>query len=134
MLKAVNLTTTIEFQSPRDPEKGTDQATKFTLGAIPSRIYTTLKDKATSFTQEEGVMGVRADYRPHAIAYDIVRHGLKNVENFPANFTTQEVRIGNSVHNVVHEDFMQTLDIDTIRELSEAIRGLCEFEVEEIKN
>lgn len=136
MLKAVNLSKTIDYQSPRDPAKGTPEATTFKLGAIPSRVYTQLKDKGTSFTQDsENPDSVKAAFSPNKIARDIVRFGLKGFDNFDElEFKTQKEKVGPALFDVVHDDVMDRLDIDTIRELSEEIKRLCEFDGEEIKN
>lgn len=136
MLKALNLSKIVEFESDRDPDKGTENATKFKIGAIPSRVYAQLKDKASSFTPDgEGGDGLKAEFKPNMIAFETVKYGLKGIENFDGvEFKTQEVRIANTVIHAVHDDVMAALDIEIIRELSLAIRKICEFEDEEIKN
>lgn len=134
-LKALNLTQIIEFQSPRDPDKGTDQATKFKIAAIPSRIYVTLKDKAASFVPDQNSPdGVKAEFNGNLIAYEIVRWGLKGVENFPVEYKTRKEKLGPYSYDVVDDDFMSALDIETIRELHEAIDKLCTISEETVKN
>lgn len=135
MLKALNLSTVIEYQSDRDPAKGTPEATVFKLGAIPSRVYTALKDKATNFTQEGGAGDIKASFNPNLIARDVVRFGLKGFENYDGlEFKTQKEKVGPGLYDVLHDDVIDKIDIDTIRELSEEIRKLCEFDLDEVKN
>ena len=135
MLKIVDLTTTVEFESARDPDKGTDKATKFKLGAIPSRVYAALKDKATKWTQNPNSSdGVSAEFRPNLIGRDIVRFGVKGIENYPVKFATQKESIGSKEFDVLADAVIDAMDIDTIRELSTEIQKLCEFNEEEVKN
>lgn len=134
-LKALNLTQVAVFESPRDPDKGTDNATKFKIGAIPSRIYAGLKDKAASFKPDpDAPDGMKAEFNGNLIAYDTVRFGLKGVENYGAEFKTQKEKVGHYLYDVAHDDFMASLDIETIRELKAAIDDLCSIDGETEKN
>lgn len=135
MLKALDLTKIVVFESPRDPDKGTDKATKFKISAIPARVYSQIKDKATKYTQDENNPdGIKAEFKPHEVAYDIVKFGLKGIENYNVEFKTQKERIGSMLYEVAHEEVMAGFDIDTIRELHEAIKNICEFDAETEKN
>lgn len=126
-MKALNLTQTIKFSSPRDPDK--ENPTLFILGAIPSRVYAILKDKAASFTPDPNSPdGMRAEFNGNLIAYDIVRWGLKGVENYELEYQTQKEKVGSYQYDVVHDDFMKSLELETIREISEAVNKLCEIE------
>lgn len=140
-LKALNLTKVIHFQSPRDPDKGGENATTFKISAIPARIYSQIKDKATKYSQDpQNPEGVTAEYLPHTIAFDVVRFGLKGMDNYvddegkPVDWKTEKAQIGNYRYDVVHHDVISKFDIETIRELHEAITKICEFGPETIKN
>ncbi len=135
MLKAIDLTTIIDFESDSDPDKGTDKATKFKLGGIPSRIYAQLKDKATRWAQDkENPDSVKAEFRHNDIARDIVRFGVKGFSNYSLNFKTQPEKFGDKEYQAVADDIMDSMDINLIRELSAEIRKLSEFNEAEIKN
>lgn len=141
MLKALDLSKTIIFESPRDPAKGTEEATKFTIGAIPSRVYAALKDSATTYRQDPNNQDdIKVDFRPNDIAKDMVRHGLKGIQNFCTDsgsvveFKTKKTRIGNSEYDVLADEVLDVIDLDTIREIAQAIREICEVDAKTEKN
>lgn len=138
MLKALNLTKMVEFESPRDPAKGTPDATKFKISAIPTRIYAKLKDRSASFSPDEkDPDGMKADFHGNSLAFETVRWGLKGVENYDPDapaFKFQKEKVGPYMYDVVHDDFMAALDIQTIRELKSAIDSLCSVDEETEKN
>jgi len=135
MLKALDLSKTISHESELDEAKGTENASRFTLGGIHSRVYMVIKDRATKFAQDAtGDMSV--SFSGNAVAYELVKFGLRDVQNFENNtpFKREKIRIGNTDCEVVTDEYMATLDPDLIRELSEQITKLCEFSKDEAKN
>lgn len=141
MLTAMSLSKITEFQSPRDPDFGNPNATTFKLAAIPSRIYTALKDDAARFiTDASADGGMRTDFKPNMQSLEIVRFGLKgiqnlcDVDNVPVEFKTQKYRFNGAFYDVLHEDVLALLDIDTVRELATEIRKLCELDPAQAKN
>jgi hypothetical protein len=141
MIKALDLSKTIVFESPRDTAKGTEDATKFIIGAIPSRVYAALKDSATTYRQDPNNQDdIKVDFRPNDIAKDMVRYGLKGIQNFctasgaVVTFKTTKARVGNSEYDVLADEVLDVIDLDTIREIAQAIREICEVDVNTEKN
>lgn len=135
MLKALDLTALISFESPRDPAKGTDEATKFQLGAIPSRVYTALKDRSATFKADPTDQSDVLLFHGNTAARDYVKYGLKGFTNYDnIAFKTVKERIGGKEYDVVADEILEAMDVDTIRELSIEIRKLSDIEKEEIKN
>lgn len=141
MLQALNLTKTIEHQSDRDPAKGTENATVFVLGALSSRVASTLRDKSTRFSGDVGkVDGVITELRMNETAFELVRFGLKGFRNYQAadgtmlEFKTEEVQVGGTIMKVVAKEIMDAIDLETIRELAEVVGKVSGFEEAEVKN
>lgn len=141
MLQALNLTKTVEYQSDRDPAKGTDDATVFIIGAISSRVASTLRDKSTrfsgDFTQADNM---QAEMRMNETAFELVRFGLRGFRNYQnadgglLEFKTEDYQAGNAVLKIVAKDVMDVIDLETIRELAAQISRISGFEDDEVKN
>jgi len=135
MLYALNLTKFIEFESPRDPAKGTAEATKFKLGAIPSRIYTMLKDRAATFKADPNDQSDVLVFHGNTAARDYVKYGLKGFENYGnLEFKTVQERIAGKNYDVVADDVLEAIDVETIRELSDQVKQLSDLDGEAVKN
>ena len=134
MMKVLDLTKTIVHTSKRDPDYGKPGETKFTLGAIPSRIYTLLKDKATMYADLQSNDGGKVQLRNNSLARDCVKYGLKSIENFPVEVKFDKEHMGDKEYRVVAEETLDVFDIDLIRELHAEIEKLNEFTEEEAKN
>lgn len=135
MMKVIDLTATKDYSSERDPDFGTAKATVFVLGAIPSRIYTLLKDQATVFSADnENPDGAKVQFRNNSFARAVIKYALKDVKNFPVPFKREQTRVGDKEYTVVADEFLDVLDIDTIRELHAEAEKLNEFSKDEEKN
>lgn len=131
MIKAINLSDTVQFQSEHDPDKGNPGATVFVLAPIAARINAVLKDRATQFRSDAtGGGGLQADFRPNDIALDTVRHGLKGLSNFmgnknvPLEYATQDQVIGAVTYKVVADSILDVIPLAVMRELSGEINKL----------
>jgi len=140
MLQAINLAKTIEYQSDRDPAKGTENATVFVLGALSSRVASTIRDKSTRFSGDLGkVEGMTTELRMNETAFELVRFGLRGFRNYQAadgtlvEFKTEEVQIGTTIMKVVAKEIMDVIDLETIRELAEAVGKVSGFEEADTK-
>lgn len=141
MLQALNLAKTIEFQSDRDPAKGTDQATVFTIGALSSRVASMLRDKSTRFSGDLGkAEGMMTEIRMNETAFELVRFGLRGLRNYQAadgtliEFKTEDYQLGNTTCKVVAKEIMEVIDLETIRELAEQVGKVSGFEDDAVKN
>lgn len=138
-IKVINLTDTLEYESQFDTAKGTDSATVFSLVPLPNRINAVLKDRATKFTSSAGG-GMVADFRANDVALDIVRFGLKGIKRLedakgkPVKFHTQEYNFNGTQYPVVHDDLLDVIPLDVLRELSAQINSMSVVPEQEEKN
>ena len=121
-MRGINLSETKEYYS--DDDKSAIK-TKWTYGAIDSEIYSMLGDGSRN---------------PIRIAFDAVRFGLKNFENFKdaqgneVAFSTISITIGTTTYKIVSPNIMKIIPPQLINDLGEEILKMSRLNEEEIKN
>ena len=123
----LTLAGTSVFESATDPDKGTPQATRFTLGTVDMNVMSTVLDKALVFRQSEP--GDQAtQVRQNEVNIDLVRHGLRGWERFldakgnEIEFKTVKARVAGKAYDVVSDDSLAVLGLQLIAELANEIR------------
>lgn len=139
MFKAINLTKTIDYKSNLDPNKETDEAVVFTLGAVDSRTMSAIMDKniETRIDKEGDTM-----YKPNQMttAYMLVRFGLKGFKNWKdhdnsdVKFETESANVFGKNYKLVKESIISAFPPELITELSGEIYGFNSLEDEDVKN
>ncbi len=135
-MKILDLVTTVPFESPRDPDKGTPKASKFLLGAIPSRVYTFLKDNATNYRQQskDGGESLSLEFMTQQYNRNLVAFGLKGFENYDTEWETQKERIGSALYERVSDKIMDAMELELIAEIAGRVSELCEVNGQDAKN
>lgn len=140
-LKLLNLTRTVEFESQYDEAKGTPDAVKFVIGAIPTGSYNHIVDSNTKTIREDGE--VYQNTRAISMTMDMIRFGLKDIINIDKMDTggdpltklpTENIRVGSKNVRVVAQEFLDMLPIELMVELADAIAEMNTVKEEERKN
>ncbi len=139
MFKAINLTKTTEYTSYLDPNKDTDDAVVFTLGAVDTRTMSSIIDKnIENKTTKEGEM----IFKPNQMttSYLLVRFGLKGLKNWKnyddsvIEFKTETVNMFGRTYKLVSEDIISAFPSELITELAGEIYNLNNLTDEDLKN
>lgn len=141
-IKAINLSKVIEHVLSFDDEAGTDKATKFTIGALDARVFSVIKDKATSlpvsaFTNPEGAM---ASLNMNQTNFEVVVFGLRGWNNFlddngnQVQFRTVNTNLGGKLYLTADPDQVALLPDEAISELASKIMDFNAPTEEERKN
>lgn len=137
--KAINLTKTVEHQSELDPNKGTDKAVIFTLGAIDTRTFSSIFDKQIeSKTNKEGEIIIKPNQL--TAAYQFVKFGLKGLQNWlddkdsPIEFKTERVNVFGKSYTLVTDSILEGFPSELITELAEAIIDINNLSESDVKN
>lgn len=135
-IKAVNLAKTKQYESDFDDDKGTEQATKWLIGAIDTRLLSLIKDKSTAIPMSVfgGGGDGMASLRINEMNFDVVCYGLKAVSNFETTYTTTERVIGGKKYVIADPDFVATIPDYIIDELATAILEINTITETERKN
>ncbi len=129
-IRGLNLGQTWDYQSDKDPDKGTSEATTFVLRTLDSRVMGYLRD---------GVAKVFVDHnKPDDMAetqinmqemnFQTGQFGIDSWTNLidtdgsPIEFRTVSKRLGGKEYKIVATDVMCRLPIAVISELAEEIR------------
>lgn len=141
-IKALNLVKTKEIELSFDDAIGTDAATKFTIGALDTRVFSIIKDKATAlpvsaFSNPEGAM---ASLNMNQTNFDIAVFGLRGWKNLKNDFdediafrTTTTVMGGKS-YITADPELVMTLPEDAIAEIATAVMDFNALSEEDRKN
>jgi hypothetical protein len=136
--KALNLTRTKTYESNLDPEKGTENATKFVLGALDTRLMTALADK--SFEVVNTADGDQVNKSNQlTIAYNMVRFGLKGWTNYadedgnPLEFKSGTANIGGKTYPCVQDDLLARLPLELVMELAGEVQSVNRVDEDEAK-
>lgn len=146
----INLEATRKFTPSTDPDKGTDKATVFEYGTLPSGLVGHIMDSIMEFSQsimetkkegkeEKGKTTVHIPLNRSALLF--TKYGLRGWSNFPdekgnaIKFETVSEHIsGIGAVQVVKEELLNRIPFEIIRELAEKINGDNEVGKEEEKN
>lgn len=141
-IRAINLTKTLDHQLSFDEDAGTDAATTFTLGALDSRVFSVIKDKATAlpvsaFSNPDGAM---ASLNMNQTNFDIVVFGLKGWKNLRDDedkqivYKTVHTVLGGRTYITVDPELIAILPDEVIAELANKIMDFNVPSEEERKN
>lgn len=141
-IKAINLTKTKSHELSFDPAIGTEDATKFTIGALDGRVFAVLKDRATAlpvsaFTNPEGAM---AALNMNQTNFDIVVYGLRGWLNFQDDsgadvpFRTVTTNLAGKQYITADPELVRLLPEEALSELANEIMDMNAFTEEERKN
>lgn len=142
-IKGLTLDTTRDFVSDYDDAKGTPDETVFVIGALDSRIFGILRDRATSISVDPSRPDdtIETNINANEVAFQTVQYGLKGWRNFKDEKgsdivykSTKKHHGSGRAYDVVDPDLVSQLPAEVISELAEAIRDFNEVTEEEAKN
>lgn len=117
-IKALNLKQTKVVELDSDENKGSAEATKFTIGALGTQAMMAIASSTMSGNQDMEM----------AMAYNAVRLGLRNVEGLldengkEVKFTTEKAAInGFTFHKAASAEFLEVMPVQAISELAAEI-------------
>jgi hypothetical protein len=141
MINGIDVYEEKRYVSKYDPDKS--HPTVFVLGLINLKVCHSIVDEASQFEvnsekpEEKGKLSLRWNQ----MNYELVRFGLKGVENFndprtnqPVKFETISVTRRGKNYNVVTENVLEMIPPVVITELAEQLRSMTHLLEEEAKN
>lgn len=134
-IRGLTLSSTFEYQSDADPDKGTPNATVFVLGPLDVFVSTHLFDGAMEVGPDQQVQ-----FRSNAANLDAVRFGLKGWRNFKNEdgsdipFETTERNLLGRKYVGVFDDCLARISIDEVRVMATQIREASLVQEAEAKN
>lgn len=136
----LTMTGLVHYVSPLDPDKGTENETRFQLGSIDRATMARIMDKALVFTQSDTDANGSSQVRMNEVNYDLVRAGLRGWTNFKdaegndiAFATVREASYGRMRDMVSHE-CMDRLSMELITDLARKINELNSLTKAAVKN
>jgi hypothetical protein len=141
-IKALNLSAVRVYESRYDPDRGTKDASRFTIGALDSRTSGRIRDQATRFVVDPNAADeeVETVINTSEVNYQRVQYGLKGFENFrddqdnDIEFRTQIKRHGSVPYTIVSDATMKLIPDALITELADEIVRGNELTATEAKN
>lgn len=128
--KAINLTKVKTYQLNSDPDKGTDNATTWTIGALDSRVLATIKDRATAIPMS-ALSGANSEATAtlniNQTNFDIVVFGLKGFLNFQddegkqVEYKSTNTTLGGKTYLTIDPSIVSRMNADDIDELATQI-------------
>jgi hypothetical protein len=139
-IKTLNLDAEWDFVSKHDAaEKGSDDATVFTLGTLSNRLLSYLQDKATTFKGTDET-NVEASIMNASLAIQIVKYGLAGVRNLqdhegkPIEFETQKKNVNGMDVRAVKNCILDVLPKAIVIELADELQKRNDLSEDEAKN
>ncbi len=136
-LKAISRDKIRNYQSEFDPDKGTDKATVFMIGALTPRLSAKIRDKSTTFGTDGKTQEATVNVSVNSANIEFVRYGLRGWNNLQledgslAEFTTEKDSDGVTV---VSEKCIEMLSDAIIQELSREINDFNSLSEAQAKN
>ncbi len=137
-LIALTHDTTKVVESQFDDNRGSENAVKFTVGPISTRLMAIIKDQATKVI-DDGSGGGALQMNPNLAAYNLVRVGLKGWTGFndkdgkPVSPKFEKSVMGGKTVDVLSEESMDMLPLEVVRELGDAISDFNILTEQEVK-
>jgi len=131
-IAALTMSAVKTIESVLDPAKGTPDATKFTIGAIDTFVWTYVHDRTLVFGENEETGKQTAQVKLNEVNLELVRFGLKDWANFKdekgndVEFKTVERFVMGKKYQVVADDCLLRFDVMLVREIANAIRDINE--------
>jgi hypothetical protein len=130
-LIAIDVNHTVEVELDLDPDKGTDNATKWGIAVVSPIVLDYIKTKNNIMQYDPNKPDEPAQIRfSGAGNLDLVRHGLKTVSNFldtrgeAVALDFKNDRIGKREYRVVSDKILEMIHPQAIDELAAKIQGL----------
>lgn len=125
-------------ESRYDPAKGTDDATRWHIGTLDSKIMGKIKDKATTLLVDPAKPDdeIQTSVNMEAVNWMTVQFGVPLWENFvdkngdEVEYRTKKHYMGGKSYRIVHDDAMSLIPLAVIRELADEIRSSNELDEE----
>lgn len=142
-IRAINLSKTKRHQLSFDPDKGTNKAITWVLGALDARVYAAIKDKATAIPMSAfsgDASEATATLNINKTNFDIVLFGLKGWEGLldeddkPVPYATENYNFEGRTYSVVKYDLLCQLPSEVIDELANEIMDINSLKEEDRKN
>ena len=140
-IRAINLTKTIKHQLSFDEDAGTDAAVTWIVGALDSRVFAAIKDKATGIPMSALAGGEgTATLNINQTNFDVVMFGLKGWENFKyedgksVEFKTTHTNLAGKTYLTADPELVAILPTEVIDELAGVIMEINTLKEEERKN
>lgn len=129
-IKALKLDSTESFVSRFDPAGDTDEATRFQIGALDSRVMGFIRDKATKIVVDPKAPtdSVETSVNAAEVNFLTVQFGLKGWTNFKDDagnditFRTVSKFVAGKSYTVVAPETLALLPITIVDELADRIR------------
>ena len=135
-IKALNLHDLKTISHPTDKKN----PTKFTIGAIDSRVYGQLSDRSLVVAVDGNNPDADADVKMarNQLAFEVVQFGLKGFENFcddkgEIKFTTERKTVGSRAYDVANSDILSVIPGTYLSWLAEQIMSMNSLEITEGK-
>ncbi len=125
-------------ESQFDDKRGTEEAVKFKIAPVSSRLMAIIKDQSTKVI-DDGSGGGALQMNPNLAAYNLVRVGLKSWENFKnskgelVSPKFEKSTMGGKTIDVLSEDSMDLIPLEVIREIGDAINDFNILSEQEAK-
>lgn len=144
-IKALSLSHTWEFEDPDDPDFGTEEASKFTLRTLDSRVMAKLKDGAAKITVDPAHPEELAEtsINMEEMNFQTVQFGCEDWTNVPDPDTKDKGllkceliprRMGGKSYMIVDPEILCRIPLSTIRAMADDIRSQNELSEDERKN
>lgn len=138
MLKAINLTKTVDVGVATDPAFGTSDQTTFTIGAIDGRVMAVIADSGMSLPADVVLRGGETQGEVHMNVnvsnFTVVQFGLKGITNYDIPYSTEKKNLGGKTYLVASESLVSSFDLETLSELSNLIMNFNTMSETDRKN
>lgn len=137
--KAINLTKTKTYESELDEAKGTDDSTKFLLGAIDTRTMSYIVDSNMDVTENDDGK-ILNKFNQLTVAYNLVKFGLKGFTNYQDSegadvpYKQESINYGGKSYKVVTEAILSSMPTTLIMELAGQINDINTVSEDDSKN
>jgi hypothetical protein len=134
-IKGLTLSATFTYESDADPDKGTPQATTFTLRPLDVFVHTHLFDSAID------MKGDSVSFRTNGANLEAVRFGLVGFVNFKDEmtggdiaFATEERNIAGRKYQAATDDVLARIPFADVRAMATQIRNYSVVTEADAKN
>lgn len=141
MFTGIDIDAVRQYVSPNDPDK--TNPTVFHIASLDTKLQGSIEDKCTTMRASAGKKDEAADmnFAMKRRSYDLVRFGVKQIENFidpktkePVLFKLENVSVGSKAYLALPERVVDMLGIKLIDELAVEVEKNQNLGAEEAKN
>ena len=138
---ALSLEKTRQYESDHDPDKGTPEATRWTIKTLDSRVMGKLKDLSTTVHVDPSSPEDEVDttINMEDVNFQTVQFGVE-FENFvdenkqPIVYKTEGRRLGGKSYQIMDRGVAARIPGNVISELADEVRKSNEASADEAKN